>query len=95
MTKTIEIGIPVLERLDLALLKAQQLRERGFNEHIHISVNLGRGQQVAPIPANLGSLQISLHESDMGLYGNFKFLMESANSDLFAWVAIDDLPDVS
>jgi hypothetical protein len=41
-------------------------------------------------------LRITFHEEDLGLYGNFRFLVEQANSEFFSWLCTDDLisPDI-
>lgn len=90
----IEVGIPVLTEIKLALEKARQLRSSGFDGQIHISVNKGLQQEHGLVQEELKPLRISIHEFDMGLYENFRFLMNAANSEFFAWVAVDDLPDV-
>lgn len=36
-------------------------------------------------------LKLFFHNSDLGLYGNFRFLLHQANSPLFAWLCTDDL----
>lgn len=90
----IEVGIPVLTEVNLAMEKARQLRERGFTGPIHISVNKGSNLNAVSIPEGLRPLKVSVHELDRGLYENFRFLMNEAQSKFFAWVAVDDLPDV-
>lgn len=41
-------------------------------------------------------LRIIFHKEDLGLYGNFRFLVKQANSEYFTWLCTDDLisPDI-
>lgn len=36
-------------------------------------------------------LKITFHENNLGLYGNFRFLVRQANSVFFSWLCTDDL----
>jgi glycosyltransferase involved in cell wall biosynthesis len=36
-------------------------------------------------------LRIFFHEDDLGLYGNFRFLVKRASSEYFSWLCTDDL----
>jgi hypothetical protein len=35
-------------------------------------------------------LRITFHKEDLGLYGNFRFLVKQANSEFFSWLCTDD-----
>lgn len=88
------LAIPVFRNLNLAIQKVQLLRQMGFRGPIVASVN---GAPMSPNSRELESFsalncQLFVHQENLGLYGNFKFLADIVQTSHFAWVAIDDIP---
>lgn len=90
---TVEAGIPVLGEVEVGIAQARNLREGGFGGKIHVSVNHSSGisKQVRMAADALG-IRVSEHKVNLGLYGNFRFLVDSARADKFFWLAVDDSP---
>lgn len=90
----LEIGIPALRDHILALQKVRTLRLGGYSGKIHVSINAAPETITSKIEnefANLGA-RLTLQVRDIGLYGNFRFLLENSKSELFTWLALDDDP---
>jgi hypothetical protein len=90
---TITVGIPskgvnqsTLRVIELALSL------EGVSE-ILVSVNPGIDSELLPSEIFSNSkIKVTLHDFDLGLYGNFRYLVQSATSDKFMWLCTDDAP---
>lgn len=91
----IEVGIPSFMDFEAPLKLALGLRKAGFEGKIHISVN---GSDLIPDPylaqAFECAARLTIQKSNLGLYGNFKFLVDSATAEWFTWLAVDDEPNL-
>ena len=87
------IGIPskgINESLVRVLRIAVSISEV---ERIHVGINPGHVS--AEIPPNLlkdPRVTINLHSEDLGLYGNFRYLVTGATTRYFMWLCTDDSP---
>lgn len=89
--QSLSIGIPVLRDAVAALNRAQCLREYGFDGPVTISVNdCARLQDSWIIRGEELGLKIVSHPTNLGLYGNFRWLLAQCETDLFLWQAVDD-----
>ena len=89
----ITVGIPskgvnqsTLRVVDLALSLS------GVSE---ILVTINPGIDSATFPAEVISNQrviVTFHQSDLGLYGNFRYLVQASTSEKFMWLCTDDSP---
>lgn len=88
----LEIGIPLLSGVDLAEEVLKQVIKFESPSVIHISINDPRGEESAYMA--LGSLdprvKVTCQPRNLGLYGNFRFLIENATGDSFHWHCFDD-----
>lgn len=84
----LEVGIPILRDSKKGLNKAIELRALGFSGPIHVSVN--ESDFVSGGVDGDSLIRVTHQVSNLGLYGNFKFLIDSCESEWFAWLAIDD-----
>jgi hypothetical protein len=92
--KNLEIGIPAYRNLNVALKKAAELRWGGFAGKIHISVNDPSSDDISlSLAVNEPLLEVSLQNGNLGLYGNFRYLVDASKADYFMWLALDDEPD--
>jgi hypothetical protein len=90
----LEIGIPAYRNLNVALKKAAELRGGGFTGRIHISVNDPSSEDASLSLASQDPLlDISLQSGNLGLYGNFRYLVNTSKAGYFMWLALDDEPD--
>lgn len=94
MRSTFEIGLPIwksFQEAEQTLLRALQVD--GVTS-IHISVN-SPGSQSRDF-LNLCNIdtrvRVTLQDTNLGLYGNLRFLAMEAESDYFSWLCFDDLP---
>lgn len=85
----IEIGIPVLSDSKGGHRKVSELRRAGFQGKIHLSINKSDFAE-ANSSARDPLLRVTQHAENLGLYGNFKYLIESSTCELFLWLAMDD-----
>lgn len=88
----VEIGIPLLSGLTLAEEVLKQVIELKSPSVIHLSVN-DPGQDGAKYIA-MESLdprvKVTCQPKNLGLYGNFRFLVQNAEGDYFHWHCFDD-----
>ena len=89
----LEIGIPAWKDMSTALIKARQLRTGGFTGKVHVSVNEHESPSVEML-AKFSSLNVRLttHVKNIGLYGNFRYLLNESSARHFCWLALDDEP---
>lgn len=89
--ESLTVGIPALCDVDAALKKAEELRGSGFTGPIEISVNQSppAESRFARKARELGTDMV-LHASNLGLYGNFRWLLQRCSTEQFMWLAIDD-----
>ena len=88
------IGIPVLEDLESASKKVLSLRKCGFEGPIIVSVNSASSdcETRSTYAFRDMNCRVYLHGHNKGLYGNFKFILDSVETSHFMWVALDDFP---
>jgi hypothetical protein len=87
------IGIPSKGVGDSLLRVLSIALSFSFVEEIHVGINPGVND--LPIPTSLTSdlrVKIVYHQTDLGLYGNFRFLANEATSQYFMWLCTDDTP---
>jgi hypothetical protein len=95
MESNVSLAIPALRNIEAAYTKALELRQIGFLGPILVSINaFGTDQGHTEIDERFRKLRCDLfiHKSDLGLYGNFKFLLDNIQTTHFMWVALDDFP---
>ena len=89
--------MPAYREIARAYDKAKQIRELGFRGELLVSIN----ESVIPLDDHWLSkfealrCEVFSHEHNIGLYGNFRFLVDRVKTSHFAWVALDDVPPVS
>lgn len=88
------IGIPAFEDLESARSKVLSLRKCGFRGPIVVSVNSASSDSGARSADAFRGMncRVYLHGHNKGLYGNFKFILDSVETSHFMWVALDDFP---
>ena len=87
------IGIPS-KGINASLIRVSQLAlSFAAVERVLIGINPGQDNQTIPdsIISDPRVLIVS-HSTDLGLYGNFRFLVENATSKYFMWLCTDDSP---
>jgi|688.fasta_scaffold44931_7 hypothetical protein len=88
----VEIGIPLLSGVALAEEVLHEIIKFKSPSVIHISINEPGGQESEYLA--LESLdprvKVSCQPRNLGLYGNFRFLVENATGDYFHWHCFDD-----
>ena len=90
---TITVGIPskgvtqsTLRVIELAL---------SLKEVSEILISVNPGEDSALLPSEIFSnpkIKVTYHDFDVGLYGNFRYLVQSATSEKFMWLCTDDAP---
>lgn len=89
----VSAGLPTLREFEPALVQAEKLRKNGFLGEIHISVNAtGFISPKDRLRAREIGVRVSEQAEDLGLYGNFRFLVHQASKTHFFWLANDDEP---
>ena len=88
----VEVGIPLLAGVALAEEVLHQVIKFKNLSVIHVSINEPGGQEAEYMA--LESLdprvKVSCQPRNLGLYGNFRFLVENATGDYFHWHCFDD-----
>ncbi len=94
MDSKLTVAIPSLRNVDAALDKAEWIRSQGFAGELLVSINDApeANNRMVLDRAKRLSASIFFQEHNIGLYGNFRFLMGKASSPHFMWVALDDQP---
>jgi hypothetical protein len=89
---TLEVGIPLLSGLSLARSAVDDVLNWPDVSIIHISVNdAGHDAQAYKDLESLDNrIIVTCQETNLGLYGNFRYLVEHSKSTFFIWHAFDD-----
>ncbi len=87
------IGIPS-KGINDSLVRVLKLALSNVNA-VEVLIGVNPGQSDSEIPAHLlldTRVKITHHQSDLGLYGNFRFLAKNASQKYFMWLCTDDTP---
>lgn len=93
---TFEVGLPIRNSFSQAVATLQRAMQIQGVTSIHLSVNEpGEDREkflgLAEVDARV---RVTLQRQDLGLYGNLRFLVNSANSFYFSWLCYDDVPPI-
>lgn len=88
----LEVGIPLLTGVELARQVVLDVLEWPNIGKVHLSVNQPgieseKYHELATIDSRIS---VTCQPKNLGLYGNFRFLVENSKLDYFAWHAYDD-----
>lgn len=85
------IGVPT-KGTSLSLIRVLEFcHELPSNFEILISINPGDiGVEIPAIYLEASNFKFIWQKVDLGLYGNFRFLLQSAENELFCWFCVDD-----
>lgn len=91
--RNLEIGIPILNSLQDAHAAIERAIQLPGVSVIHLSVNNPGllSQQFESLTSMDPRVRVSLQRHNLGLYGNLRFLAQSASEPHFSWVAADDI----
>lgn len=93
LTKVLTIGIPS-KGVTYSLLRVLGLSlSFPFIEEVIVGINPGVNE--VKFPSSLTSdprVKLFYHQTDLGLYGNFRFLANQASNPYFMWLCTDDTP---
>jgi hypothetical protein len=93
MHKLIEIGIPIYKGLPFVESAIDQAIGLPNVGRIHVSVNEAgaEAESIRRLADRDSRIFITIQATNLGLYGNFRFLVRNAEYPLFSWLAYDDL----
>jgi hypothetical protein len=85
------VGVPT-KGTSLSLIRVLEYCVN-LSSAFEIIISINPGNTDIEIPSkylNLPNFRFVWQNDDLGLYGNFRFLLENANSQLFCWFCVDD-----
>ncbi len=91
--RNLEIGIPIFNNLQDAQASIERAILLPGVSAIHLSVNNPGllSQQFESLTSMDPRVRVSLQRHNLGLYGNLRFLAQSASAPHFSWLAADDI----